>query len=74
MQALRYTAAAIAFLLLFGFGFFVGGAFQMMYLAPKSAHPISVFEPKHWIDNWAGVLLGLDCGFHSARATLKQTS
>jgi len=49
--------------------FFLGGFLLMPHLPPTPSKPVYWFEMDYWVTNWAGLLLGVPCGFFAARAT-----
>ena len=49
----------------------IGGVLLMPHLPPTPERPVSFVEGAYWVDNWAGVLLGLILGALSARAVLR---
>jgi membrane associated rhomboid family serine protease len=69
---MKYFSAAVSFLVIFIFGFFLGGWFLMPYLPPVPTRPISPFESEYWSDNWAGLLTGLVLGSLSAWQELRR--
>jgi len=67
-------AAVVSFVVVFVLVFFLAGWFLMPHLPPTPATPVSVFEARYWIDNWAGALLGALLGGLSAWSTLRRPS
>lgn len=68
----RNVSAVVSFVVVFAAGFFIGGMLLMPYLPPTPDRPVSFVEGAYWVDNWAGVLLGLVLGALSARAVLRK--
>ncbi len=64
--------AITSFIVVFVFGFVLGGWFLMPHLPPVPNHPVSVFEAEYWTTNWAGALLGLILGSLSAWSVIRK--
>ena len=69
---MKWFIATLAFLFMFACGFFLGGMLLMPYLPPTPARPVTLVEGAFWIDNWAGLLLGIILGALSVHATLRR--
>ena len=69
---MKYVSAISSFIVVFGGVFFLAGWLLMPHLPPVPDRPVSAFEVEYWIDNWAGVVLGVIFGTISAHMALKQ--
>ena len=70
---MKYVSATLSFLFVFAGLFFLAGWFLMPHLPPVPDRPISALEAEYWLDNWAGLVLGVIFGALSAWSVLKKT-
>jgi hypothetical protein len=55
----------------FVFGFIIGGVVLMPHLPPHRQNPLTQSDPKFWLTNWAGALLGIIwCGVEMIRVRI----
>lgn len=66
------VSAVVSFVVVFALVFVLAGWFLMPHLPPTPETPVSVFEGRYWVDNWAGLVLGVLLGGLSAWSTLRQ--
>jgi hypothetical protein len=69
---MKYVSALISFAFVFAAVFLMAGLFLMPFLPPIPDRPISALEEEYWLQNWAGLVLGLLLGTMSARSVLKK--
>ncbi len=68
---MKVLSAIVSGLFVFVGVFIVAGLFLMPHLPPVPDRPVTPFEGRYWIDNWAGAVLGVLFAALSVRSVIR---